>query len=70
LPAVVVVPRGNEGVLLIEPAAPLPDGHYRVVVSAPPETGLSSVGGERFGAGPSASREGTVVTDFEVATQP
>ena len=70
LPVVLAVPPGNPGALMIEPVAPLPDGHYRVVVSMPPETGLSSIGGERLDAGTSATRDGSVVTDFEVATQP
>jgi len=70
LPVVLSVPSGNPATLLIEPAAPLPDGRYRVVVSAAPETGVSSVGGARLGAGPSATGDGTVVTDFELVTEP
>ena len=70
LPAAVAVPRGNPAALLIEPVAPLPDGHYRIVISAPPQTGLASVGGERLGAGASTTHDGVVVSEFEVAAQP
>jgi hypothetical protein len=75
LPVTVVVPHGNPGALLIEPTASLRDGHYRLVVSAPPETGLSGLVGGRLGAGQSAVRDGAVVTgfvvtEFKVATQP
>jgi hypothetical protein len=54
---------------MIEPAQPLADGDYRLVVPAPPENGLSSLGGERLG-GTAAADPGVVVTEFEVRAQP
>jgi len=69
VPVSLVVPRGNVRALMIEPALPLADGVYRLTVSAPPETGLASIGGERLG-GTVAAGSGAVVTEFEVAVQP
>ena len=58
---------GNPRALLVVPRAALGEGRYRVVVGAPPDTGLASVAGERLG---DAAGGGTVVTEFEVARQP
>ena len=70
VPVRVVVPPGNPHAVLIEPAASLADGRYRVVVSAPPETGLASLGGARLGGAASSPHDAVVVTDFEVSAQP
>jgi hypothetical protein len=69
VPIALVVPPGNVRALMIQPAQPLADGVYRLVVLAPPETGLSSLGGGRLG-GTAAAGSGVVVTEFEVMTQP
>jgi hypothetical protein len=69
VPVSVVVPRGNPRALMIEPAVPLADGQYRLIVATPPDTGLSGLGGERLG-GAAAGPGGVVVTAFELAVQP
>lgn len=68
VPASLAIPQGNPRALMIEPAKPLADGRYRLVVTAPPDTGLSSIGGERLG-GETAMESGVVVTEFELAVQ-
>ena len=70
IPARVVVPAGNTRALLVEPAAALADGHYRVLVSAPPDTGLASLGGVRLGAATGSPHDAVLVTEFEVSAQP
>jgi hypothetical protein len=70
VPVALRVPRADPRALLIEPAAPLPDGVYRVLVGAAPGTGLSSLSGEQLGGPAAAMPAGTVLTAFEVAVQP
>jgi hypothetical protein len=69
VPVSLAIPQGNPRALMIEPATPLADGLYRLVVPPAPNTGLSSIGGERLG-GPTAVQSGVVVTEFELAVQP
>ena len=66
----VTVPPGNPRALIIEPASALASGRYQVVSSGRPQTGLSSIGGERLGGSESDGRGDTVVTQFEVASHP
>ncbi|MBS0393070.1 MAG: hypothetical protein JSR54_00520 [Proteobacteria bacterium] len=56
------VPAGNPRALLALPLSPLAPGIYRLVVPAPPDTGLASIGGERLGARGDAQ----TLTEFEV----
>jgi hypothetical protein len=60
------VATGSPGTLLLEPQAPLQDGHYRVVVRGAPSTGIASIGGERLAPTPG----GHVVTEFDVVELP
>jgi len=69
IPVALAVPQGNPRALMIEPSTPLADGRYRLVVTPPPDTGLSSIGGDRLG-GSTATPAGVVVTEFELAVQP
>ena len=69
IPVALAMPQGNPRALMIEPAAPLADGRYRLVVTSPPNTGLSSIGGERLG-GATAADSGVVVSEFDLAVQP
>jgi hypothetical protein len=68
LPVAMTVPGGNPRALIIVPRAALADGRYRLVVGAPPDTGLANLAGERLGG--TAAGGGTVVTEFQVARQP
>ena len=67
LPVAIAVPSGNPRAILVTPARTLPDGLYRVTVSAPPEAGLSSLSGERLGA---TTAVPVILTEFEVSTTP
>ena len=69
IPVSLAIPQGNPRALMIEPANPLIDGLYRLVVTPAPLTGLSSIGGERLGGVPAIGRD-VVVTEFELAVQP
>ena len=69
IPVSLAVPQGNPRALMIKPEVPLSDGTYRLIVTAAPDTGLSSIGGERLG-GATARERGVVVTEFELAVQP
>ncbi len=69
VPVSLAIPQGDPRALMIEPATPLADGLYRLVVMPSPYTGLSSIGGERLG-GSTAAQSGVVVTEFELAVQP
>ena len=66
VPTVLHVATGAPGTLLLEPQAPLGDGHYRVLVRNPPATGVASIGGERLASGTDAR----VVTEFDVVDLP
>ena len=66
VPVELAVPAGDPRALIVTPRAPLGVGRYRIVVGAPPETGLAGIGGDRLGAGDAPS----VVTFFDIARQP
>lgn len=69
VPVALRVPAANPRALIVEPAAALTDGVYRLVVPPAPQTGLAGVSGARLGArAPTSAR--TVVTEFEVVVQP
>jgi hypothetical protein len=69
IPVSLAIPQGNPRALMIEPSTPLADGSYRLIVTPAPDTGLSSIGGERLGGAP-ATGGAVVVTEFELAVQP
>jgi hypothetical protein len=69
IPVSLAIPLGNPRALMIEPSTPLADGSYRLIVTPAPDTGLSSIGGERLGGAP-AMRSDVVVTEFELVVQP
>lgn len=69
LPVAVRVADGNPRVLIVEPRDALGNGRYRIAVPAPPQTGLSSLDGERLGAAAAPGAD-VVVTEFDVLVQP
>lgn len=66
IPFALSVPQGNPSALLLTPRTPLPNGLYRLVVTAPPATGLSAIGGARLGDG----LHETLVSVFAVEAAP
>jgi hypothetical protein len=66
IPFALTVPQGNSSALLLTPRAPLPNGLYRVVVTAPPATGISAISGARLGDG----LHETLVSVFAVEAAP
>jgi hypothetical protein len=57
--------RGAPATLLVSPLAPLPEGHYRLYVPEPPETGVAGIGGERL----PVTSGGTTLAVFDVVEQ-
>jgi hypothetical protein len=62
------VPAGDPSALIVTATTPLADGHYRLVATASPETGLSAISGARLGGAEDARP--IVLTEFEVASAP
>jgi hypothetical protein len=48
VPADISVPGGNPFALMVTPRQLLANGRYRVIVTGPPASGLSNIGGERL----------------------
>jgi len=67
VPVALTVPSGNPRAILVTPAQTLADGLYRVTVAGPPETGITSLSGERLGATAAAP---VVLTEFRIAKTP
>jgi hypothetical protein len=66
VPVDLSVPSGNPQALLITPRLPLATGHYRLILTDPPDTGVSAIDGARLR--PAAA--GGAMTDFTVEADP
>jgi hypothetical protein len=66
VPIDISVPRGNPFALMVTPHQPLANGRYRVIVTGPPASGLSDIGGKRLRSGTPDGR----LSEFSVEVNP
>ncbi|HEX3395211.1 MAG TPA: hypothetical protein VHS76_00840 [Steroidobacteraceae bacterium] len=70
IPARISVPNGNLRALMIWPALPLADGHYRVVIDAGSSAIFSDIAGQSLALGTPDELGDAVISTFDVEVRP